>query len=214
MLVQLIGDAPGGSTVDAARVVRSVGGLPLGIELCARLASVLPLGEVARGLGDRVLGLGAGSGSPPLRAAFDWIVERADPGDVAVFSRLSAFRGPFTLRSAEHVVDLGDLTAPVVASLGHLVESSLVRAAGRDPAAYHLDVVQACYAAEMSARNGEQRGAGGATRIVVPDARRRADAGPARRPGNATRSPCSTSRWATTGSCSVGSSPPVGAMRR
>ena len=156
MLVQLMGDAPGGSTVDAARVVRSVGGLPLGIELCARLASVLPLGEVARGLGDRVLGLGAGSGSPPLRAAFDWIVERADPADVAVFSRLSAFRGPFTLRSAEHVVDLGDLTAPVVASLGHLVESSLVRAAGRAPVAYHLDVVQACYATEMSARHGEQ----------------------------------------------------------
>ena len=156
MLVQLIGDAPGGSTLDAARVVRSVGGLPLGIELCARLASVLPLGEVARGLGDRVLGLGAGSGSPPLRAAFDWIVERADPADVAVFSRLSAFRGPFTLRSAEHVVDLGDLTAPVVASLGHLVESSLVRAAGRAPVAYHLDVVQACYATELSARHGEQ----------------------------------------------------------
>jgi predicted ATPase/DNA-binding SARP family transcriptional activator len=155
MLVQLMGDSPGGSAVDAARVVRSVGGLPLGIEMCARLASVLPMGEVARGLGDRVLGLGAGSGSPPLRAVFDWIVERADPGDVAVFSRLSAFRGPFTLRSAEHVVDLGDLAAPVVASLGHLVESSLVRAAGRDPAAYHLDVIQTCYAAEMSARIGE-----------------------------------------------------------
>ncbi len=154
--MQLTGAAPGECAVDAARVVRSVGGLPLGIELCARLANVLPLGEVARGLGQRVLGLGAGSGATPLRAAFDWIAERSDPGDVAVFGRLSAFRGSFTLRSAEHVVDLGDLSAPVVASLGHLVESSLLRTAGRDPAAYRLDAVQACYAAEVSARNGER----------------------------------------------------------
>jgi predicted ATPase/DNA-binding SARP family transcriptional activator len=156
LLMQLTDAAPGECAVDAARVVRSVGGLPLGIELCARLANVLPLSEVAGGLGARVLGLGAGSGSAPLRAAFDWIVERADPCDVAVFGRLSAFRGPFTLRSAERVVNLGDLSAPVVASLGHLVESSLVQVAGCDPAAYHLDAVQACYAAEISARNGER----------------------------------------------------------
>jgi predicted ATPase/DNA-binding SARP family transcriptional activator len=157
LLRQLTGAGPGESTEDAARLVRSVAGLPLGIELCAQLASVLPFGEVARGLGDRqrLLGLGAGSGSLPLRSAFDWIVERADPGDVAVLGRLSAFRGRFTLRSAEHVVDLGDLVAPVVASLGHLVESSLVRASGRDPTSFHLDVVQSCYANEISTRNGE-----------------------------------------------------------
>jgi predicted ATPase/DNA-binding SARP family transcriptional activator len=157
LLLQLTGAPPGVGAVDAARIVGSVGGLPLGIELCARLASVLSLGEVARGLGhrQRVLGLGAGSGSSPLRAALDWVVERSDPVDVAVFRRLSAFRGPFTLRSAEHVVDRGDLTAPVVASLGHLVESSLVRAERREPTAYRLDVVQGAYAHELAAWHHE-----------------------------------------------------------
>jgi predicted ATPase/DNA-binding SARP family transcriptional activator len=157
LLLRLVGGTPEENGADAARIVRQVAGLPLGIELCGRLASVLSMSEVARGLGDRarLLGLGAGAQSVPLRGIFDWILERADPGDVAVFARLSAFRGPFTLRSAEHVVDRADLTAPVVASLCHLVEASLVHRDGGSPTAYRLDPVQSCYAAELAARHDE-----------------------------------------------------------
>lgn len=157
LLLQLAGATPEEDGADAAAIVRQVAGLPLGIELCGRLATVLSLSEVARGLGDRrrLLGLGAGAQSVPLRGIFDWILERADPSDVAVFARLSAFHGPFTLRSAEQVVDRADLTAPVVASLCHLVEASLVHRDNGSPTAYRLDPVQSCYAAELAGRHDE-----------------------------------------------------------
>lgn len=139
----------------AARLACAVAGLPLGIELAAQLVRQLPLDAVADGLDERVLGLAASGGTDRLRGVFDWVTERLDADDVTVFARLSVFAGPFTVRSATAVADAGDLTVPVIASLGHLREAALLATVPDEPLAFRLDSVQRAYAQELLAERGE-----------------------------------------------------------
>ena len=197
----------------AARLVRAVAGMPLGLELAAGVARELPLTEVADGLDDRILELGAGEGR--LRQVFRWVAERLDVDDLRVLARLSAFQGPFTLRSATAVVDQGDLVGPVVACLGRLARRR-ARLADRTPTG---DVPPGRRAASVRGRaprrRGRDGGGAGPRRPLVPVigprararvAQRRPAGGDRARRGRARRTyaSCSTAFPATDPAAALG----------
>ena len=122
---------------DVAHVVAicdGLDGLPLALELAAAQARTLPLERVASGVDDAVRWLSRATHSPltrhqTLHASIAWSVDLVGPAEQAVLTRLTAFRGWFTLDAAE-AVGAGDLApAEVVACLSRLVDSSLLQLA-------------------------------------------------------------------------------------
>lgn len=121
---------------DVAHVVAicdGLDGLPLALELAAAQARTLPLERVASGVDDALRWLGRATHSPlarhqTLHASIAWSVDLVGPADQAVLTRLTAFRGWFTLDAAV-AVGAGDDLGPseVVACLSRLVDSSLLQ---------------------------------------------------------------------------------------
>ncbi|MFQ6171301.1 AfsR/SARP family transcriptional regulator [Oryzobacter sp. R7] len=115
-----------------ARIARALDGLPLAIELAAARVSTMSPGEIATRLGRRFELLTAGartaeSRQQTLRATVDWSYGLLDETQRTVFDRLSVFRGGWTLRAAEEVLDDDDLSAAAVLdTMGRLVERSLL----------------------------------------------------------------------------------------
>ncbi|WP_432991519.1 ATP-binding protein [Dactylosporangium sp. CA-233914] len=107
-------------------------GLPLALELAAARARVLEPAALLERL-DQALQQRGGPRDLPERQqsvqdTVDWSHDLLDPAPRALFARLAAFRGPFTLTAAEAVGD-GD----VLGDLGALVEQSLVARAPATP---------------------------------------------------------------------------------
>ncbi|MFE0751538.1 ATP-binding protein [Gordonia sp. NPDC058843] len=112
-----------------------VDGLPLGIQLAARQAAVMPLPDVARML-DRALDLATDSGvdgrrGQTFRVSVDMSFRLLSASDQAVLTALAPFPGGVTLRTFQ---SLAVGTDDPVETLHRLVDSSLVvadAAAGR-----------------------------------------------------------------------------------
>lgn len=121
---------------DVAHVVTicdGLDGLPLALELAAAQARTLPLERVANGVDDALRWLSRATHSPlarhqTLHASIAWSVDLVGPTEQSVLTRLTAFRGWFTLDAAT-AVGAGDEIGPaeVVACLSRLVDSSLLQ---------------------------------------------------------------------------------------
>lgn len=115
------------------RILQTVGGLPLGIELAAAWVDVLPVAEIeaeiarsldfleseARGIPDR---------HRSVRAVFNYSWAMLSPEERHMFSALALFRGGFTREAAESVAGAS------IRSLANLTNKSLLvfdREAGR-----------------------------------------------------------------------------------
>jgi predicted ATPase/DNA-binding SARP family transcriptional activator len=111
-----------------AAICRRLDGLPLAIELAAARLRTFPLETLAKQLADD-LGLlftgvrGADPRHGALAATIDWSYRLLDPTERRLLTRLSVFRGGFTLGAAIAVCD----EPPVASTLVALVERSLVQ---------------------------------------------------------------------------------------
>jgi predicted ATPase len=93
-----------------------------------------------------------------LRATLDWSHDLLETGERAVFGRLSAFAGGFTLASAERVAAGGDIgPRQMLDLLSRLADKSLLHVdhSGRT-APYHLLSTVREYARERLAEAGEE----------------------------------------------------------
>lgn len=140
--MRLFGDraasAQPGFTVDTTNeaavrtVCRRLDGIPLAVELAAAWVRALAPEQIAGGLDDRFRLLAGGprgvtARQQTLSASVDWSHDLLDEPDQAVFRRLGAFTGGFTLDAARAVcagepADADDM----LAALGRLVDKSLV----------------------------------------------------------------------------------------
>jgi len=110
---------------------------------------VMPPAEIAKRLGDRFRLLRTRDAGPlahhqTLQALIEWSWEHLEPGDQALFRRLAAFSGGWTLESAEKVCVGGDVEEwDVLDILQELVDRSLVesdaeRSQGTDHARFRM----------------------------------------------------------------------------
>lgn len=115
-----------------AEICSRLDGIPLAIELAAARTRLLSVEEIAAGLADRfhLLTGGARWALPrhrTLEGSLDWSHEPLNVGERALFRRLGAFAGSFTLDAATSVCT-GDHVSPaeVLDLLSGLVDRSLV----------------------------------------------------------------------------------------
>ncbi|HYW06633.1 MAG TPA: diguanylate cyclase [Longimicrobium sp.] len=138
----------------AVRICRSVGGLPLAIELAAALVRVLPLAEVADEVQRSLDALETSMRDVParhrsLRGVFEYSWSLLAQRERASLRALSVFRGGFRREAAERVADA---SLPVLASL---VDKSLLR---RTPSGrYEVHEVLRVFAAEKLAADPAER---------------------------------------------------------
>jgi predicted ATPase len=123
--VELFGARSGLSPDDTiAELCRRLDNLPLAIELAAARASVLSPAQILDRLSKRLDlfkgGRDTGARQQTLRATIAWSYDLLRPDEQRLFARLSAFRGGWTLESAEQVTD-ADLDV-----LQSLVDKSLI----------------------------------------------------------------------------------------
>lgn len=102
-------------------------GVPLALELAAGRLGVLSVGEVLERLSLSMLRRGTGGRHGSLRAALDWSWDLLAGPERIALSQLSVFAGSFSPEAAEDVVACG---APVWATIGALVDRSMVSTAG------------------------------------------------------------------------------------
>jgi predicted ATPase/DNA-binding SARP family transcriptional activator len=126
-------------------ICQRLDGLPLAIELAAARMRVLSSAQLAERLDDLFAVLVGGSRSAPrrhqaLRATLDWSHDMLDAAERAVFRRLAAFYGGFTLDAAEQVAAGGDIRADAMLELlTRLADKSLLRVEhARGDSRYHL----------------------------------------------------------------------------
>jgi predicted ATPase/DNA-binding SARP family transcriptional activator len=144
------------------QVCRRLDGLPLAIELAAARMRILSAGQLAERLDDIFTVLTGGSRTAParhqaLRATLDWSHDLLEQDERAVFRRLAAFSGGFTLTAAGRVASGGDIPPErMLELLARLADKSLLRVdhAGGD-ARYHLLATVRDYARERLAQAGE-----------------------------------------------------------
>ena len=115
-----------------ASICLALDGLPLAIELAASRVAVLPppvlFERLRRHL--KVLSAGGRAGTDRHRtlvAAIDWSHDLLDPGEQALFMRLSVFSAGCTLEAAEDICGVG---VEVIDGLASLVDQSLIRLEG------------------------------------------------------------------------------------
>jgi non-specific serine/threonine protein kinase len=159
------------NAVAVAEICARLDGLPLAIELAAARVKVLPPEALLTRLGS---GLDLLAGGPrdqaarlrSMRAAIAWSYDLLDPGERALFRRLSVFSGGFTLAAAEAVattaIGVGRRTPEsalsVLDGIMSLVDKSLLRrldAAGDEPRFGMLSTIQE-YGLEQLTATGEE----------------------------------------------------------
>ncbi len=115
-----------------AEICRRLDGIPLAIELAAARTRAIPVETIAVRLKDRfkLMTTNDRTALPrqqTLRALIDWSYDLLAPPELALFQRLSAFAGGWTLEAAEAVCSGGPIaTDQVVDLLTNLVDKSLV----------------------------------------------------------------------------------------
>jgi predicted ATPase/DNA-binding NarL/FixJ family response regulator len=135
-------------------------GLPLAIELAAARLKVLTPGEMVYRLGSRMELLAGSMRDVParqraLRKAIAWSYDLLDPGEQALFRRLSVFAGGWTLADAASVCAVsGDDVLAVVESL---LDKSLIRRLPGDEVIAQFSMLESLreYAAEQLASHAE-----------------------------------------------------------
>ncbi|WP_448625402.1 ATP-binding protein [Geodermatophilus sp. URMC 64] len=154
------------NAVAVAEICRHLDGIPLALELAAARVAALPVGELARRMGDRFALLTTGPRTAEarqrtLRATVDWSYQLLSDPERVLLRRLSVFRGSWTLDALQAVVAGDPLTPTAVLDLlGRLVDRSLVvvERTGPDRGAgprYHLLETIREYAAERLVEAGE-----------------------------------------------------------
>jgi len=143
-----------------ARACVRLEGLPLAIELAAARLKVLTPGELVFRLSSRMEVLASSTRDVParqraLRSAIAWSYDLLDPGERALFRRLSVFAGGWTLADAGSVctVDGGDMLAMVES----LLDKSLIRRLPGDEQTAEFSMLESLreYAAEQLASHAE-----------------------------------------------------------
>jgi predicted ATPase/class 3 adenylate cyclase len=151
---------------DIADVCTALDGLPLAVELAAARVRSLDPSQILERLDRRLRFLRVPQGHPHARrgdtlgAAIAWSYDMLDRDERLVFARLGAFRGPFTLASAEVVLSFNPIERWAVADhLDRLVQRSLVTVQDRGPfRRYRLLESIAAFAAERLAEEGDDHG--------------------------------------------------------
>ncbi len=143
-------------------ICQRLDGLPLAIELAAARMRMLSSAQLADRLDDLFAVLVGGARSAPprhqaLRATLDWSHDLLGDDERAVFRRLAAFSGGFTLPAAERVAAGGDIQPePMLELLTRLADKSLLRVEhARGGTRYHLLATIQDYAGERLAEAGE-----------------------------------------------------------
>lgn len=143
------------------RICRALEGVPLAIELAAaRLRSLSPAALLERL--DTALGEWEGPRDLPerqrtLRATMAWSVELLGETERAALAALSAFRGAFTVTSAEDVLASAGIPEPLDA-LAALIDASLVgHGVDGDTTIYRLLTTVRTYAAELASEDERER---------------------------------------------------------
>ncbi|MBW1878075.1 MAG: protein kinase, partial [Deltaproteobacteria bacterium] len=117
---------------DVARVVRTLDGVPLALELAAARTRVLPIAQLAARLTDvfKVLPRGHREARPhqqTLAAVWDWSWDLLTEAERRLCECLSVFRGGFSLEAAEAVAGGEALpTEDVLDALAELVDKSMI----------------------------------------------------------------------------------------
>jgi predicted ATPase/DNA-binding winged helix-turn-helix (wHTH) protein len=154
-----------GNVSSVVEICTRLDGLPLALELAAARVPVLGVTTLAAALDERLRVIGDPQRSAPARqrtlaAALEWSHGLLDLRAQRVFRRLGVFAGGFTLGAAQAVVGDDDpqqaLDAwAVMATIGRLVEDSLVTRDGRDPPRFGLLESTRLFALERLALSGE-----------------------------------------------------------
>jgi predicted ATPase/DNA-binding CsgD family transcriptional regulator len=152
-----------GNAADVATLCARLDGLPLAIELAAARVRALPPSAMLRRLDQRLRVLTGGARDHPprlrsLRDAIAWSHDLLTPDEQAVFRRLAAFVGGWTLEAAEAVAgeDVRS-TLDVLGGLVSLVDKSLVRQTegpGGEPRYRMLETIRE-FGLERLAESGE-----------------------------------------------------------
>ena len=131
------GHLEGSDLAAAARICRSVGGLPLAIQLAAARAGSLPLPLIAdqlEGAGGLTLLEQSATGVPErhrsLHAALTWTTGLLPPAAADLLAALSVFEGPATL---EAIAAVGPGDDQLLDLLSTLLDVSLVEVDGTVP---------------------------------------------------------------------------------
>ena len=119
------------NAASVSEIARRLDGLPLAIELAASRVKVLSPQALLERLERRLPLLTGGPRDLPerqrtLRNAIEWSHDLLEPEERRLFARLAAFRGGWSLETAEEVAGPG-LGIDVVDTLASLVDKSLVR---------------------------------------------------------------------------------------
>ena len=122
-----------------AEICRRLDGLPLAIELAAARLRLFSPQAILERLGSRLQMLTGGARDLParqqtLRGLIDWSYDLLTPAEQALFARLAAFNGGWTLETAEQVC-AGGAVEDVLAGIESLLEKSLVRLVNAQDAA-------------------------------------------------------------------------------
>jgi predicted ATPase len=152
---------PSNSTA-VAEICRRLDGIPLAIELAAARVPLLGTDGLRDKLDQRFHVLTAGRRELPrrqqtLRAALDWSHHLLSEQEQAVFRRIGAFVGGFTLEAAQTIasdeieIDQWD----VLEHIGALVEKSLVVAEGESLPRYRMLETSRLFALERLIESGE-----------------------------------------------------------
>ena len=154
-----------------AQLVKVLDGLPLAIELAAARVRVMNPRTLLARMNERFNVLWSRAGrrdrQATLRAAFDWSWELLSEPEKETLAQLSAFRGGFTLESAQAVVELSVSSArPWTVDVVHwLVDKSFVRQVADE----RFDLLESVreYAAEHLQTEGRYAGSGPAARVAT-----------------------------------------------
>jgi len=129
-------------------------GLPLAIELAAARLKVLSPGEMLFRLGNRMQVLAGSMQDAPvrqraLRNAIAWSYDLLDPGEQALFRRLSVFAGGWTLADVASVCTAS--AADVLGVVESLLDKSLIRRLAGDEETAEFSMLESLreYAAEQ-----------------------------------------------------------------
>lgn len=151
------------STISALReICELLDGMPLAIELAASRTPLLAAAELSERLREDPRVLKDQARELPerhrsLEATLEWSHQLLAPREQAVFRRLAAFRGSFSIDAAEAVCAGDGIEAvDVLDSLGELVNQSLVEVAqGERESRYRLLLAVRAYADQRLADCGE-----------------------------------------------------------
>jgi predicted ATPase/class 3 adenylate cyclase len=137
-----------------ARILRLVGGMPLGIILAAAWVDMLPIEEIATEIGKSFDFLSSEMRDIPsrqrsIRAVFDYSWNLLSPEEQQTFSALSVFRGGFSREAAEVVAGAS------LRGLASLVNKSLL-SANPDTRRYQVHELLRQYAASELEKDGDR----------------------------------------------------------